>query len=341
MSERPRISVIVTAHGRRGFLADALASVANQTLEPTAYEVLVAKDFPDEAIDRSIAERGWRAIDYREPAMGPMFGRCVEAARGRVLAFLDDDDRFVPGKLAEVDRRFRRDPDLGYLHHWFAVIDERGERRPDGPFRAAERRHRAALGLVSLRPADRMQRLRRLPPVGLDFGNSCLCVRADLLRAHLDTLASEAMFTLDTFAFFAALLAPCSLEIDPGRLTEYRLHPANTSLPQTPVEAQRHWARIAASYAAIREMVERSGDEAVRREAEALVLLHQIDRALSGERPGRSTCFALGRRGLAVRGTYFWNSRTNRLGHYGLALALLAGAIVPRVLDRWQRPDGA
>ena len=47
------ISVIIIAYKRKEFLLGAIKSVLNQTLDKKYYEIIVVKNYKDDAIDRA------------------------------------------------------------------------------------------------------------------------------------------------------------------------------------------------------------------------------------------------------------------------------------------------
>ena len=93
----PPVSVVIPTHGRPALLARALASVRAQTLAPA--EILVVDDGGDAA--PGSAAGGVRVVPNTH-AHGPSGARNCGAAlaRGAVLAFLDDDDEWLPSYLA-------------------------------------------------------------------------------------------------------------------------------------------------------------------------------------------------------------------------------------------------
>lgn len=102
----PSLSVIVTTRDRPALLADALRGVAAQTLAPM--EVRLADDGGESAIE-SLPELGLlelTALHVRCGSPGAARNAAVAGARGDVLAFLDDDDRWRPDHLAGLAEAF-------------------------------------------------------------------------------------------------------------------------------------------------------------------------------------------------------------------------------------------
>ena len=217
---RPYISVIVSAHDRRQFLRGAVESVLAQTLDRSEFEVIVMKYLRDAELDAWLDGQrpSVRTVtDESLPRLGQKLARGIQLARGEVLCFLEDDDRYLPEKLATVADRFRRDPALVYYRHRNRCIDSEG--RPlVGPY------------------ARQSDRELSIPPTGrddlrvVDFirhygaeGNSSIAVRREILVPRLAVLEQFSMST-DWIFFVNALAARGTLVVGRETLSEYRLH---------------------------------------------------------------------------------------------------------------------
>jgi len=96
---RPAVSVVVPVRDGEAFLAEALESVLRQ--EPAPLEVVVVDDGSTDG-SRALAERFGppvRVLSQRNAGPAAARNRGVEATGGEVLAFLDADDLWLPGKL--------------------------------------------------------------------------------------------------------------------------------------------------------------------------------------------------------------------------------------------------
>ena len=140
MRAEPTVSVIVVTRDRPQLLADALACIAAQS--PAPLEVRVGDDGGGGAT--AVAE----AMPMLELTVLPLsFGQAGAArnaaaagARGDVLAFLDDDDLWLPGHLAGLVTAFA-DDDVGFAWRDSDIVREAVA--ADGTRTALERRRLA------------------------------------------------------------------------------------------------------------------------------------------------------------------------------------------------------
>jgi len=92
-------SVIVPVFNGERFLAEALQSVLAQTLPPD--EIIVVDDGSTDG-SAALAAQFPRVLVLQQPnrGAGAALNLGIRHARGDLLAFLDADDRWLPGKLA-------------------------------------------------------------------------------------------------------------------------------------------------------------------------------------------------------------------------------------------------
>jgi glycosyltransferase involved in cell wall biosynthesis len=109
-AERPLVSVIVTFFNQASFVRETIESVLSQNYSP--YEVIVVDDGSTDDTPHVCASFGDQIIFDRQSNAGVSAARDagVRRARGSLLAFLDGDDLWEPGKIAaQVDaaQRYR------------------------------------------------------------------------------------------------------------------------------------------------------------------------------------------------------------------------------------------
>jgi glycosyltransferase involved in cell wall biosynthesis len=98
----PLVSVIIPTHNRPEMLAEALGSVRAQTF--TDYEVLIVSNGENADMRQASQEVAAPYGKYFERSAGNVssarnFG--IELAKGKWIAFLDDDDLWLPAKLEQ------------------------------------------------------------------------------------------------------------------------------------------------------------------------------------------------------------------------------------------------
>jgi len=231
----PFISVIVTAYRRRQYLYNALLSVKAQTLSKDKYEVVVVKDFEDPQVDGLIKEMGWRSVHSDEEYQGRMYLNGLKEADGDVIAFLDDDDIYEPGKLEYVYNVFSQNPDVGYLQHSYRLVDVSYRDIPVFGREAPK----------NLMPRDELKltwdevsryRLYGYPdPILYVFGtyrlypdrnSTSIVVKRELLDRHKDLL-SGLPYEIDNFLFAAAIADRVPMFFSDARLSLWTFHGGN------------------------------------------------------------------------------------------------------------------
>jgi glycosyltransferase involved in cell wall biosynthesis len=125
----PSVSVVVVTRDRPGLLRDALRGIAAQRLRPLEVriaddgETQVPLDLPDAGSLETVI------VPVGAGLAAAARNRGSAGARGEVLAFHDDDDRWLPDHLVGLAGAFR-DPAVGFAWRDSAVVAE--EVTPDG-----------------------------------------------------------------------------------------------------------------------------------------------------------------------------------------------------------------
>jgi glycosyltransferase involved in cell wall biosynthesis len=120
------VSVVIPTFNHQTFISAAVESALAQTLRPL--EVIVVDDGSTDATVEILAPYLSRIRLVRQPNQGVSAARNVGAGRatGEVLAFLDADDLWLPGKLERQVQRLRSDPGLGLVHCGMEEVDGQG-----------------------------------------------------------------------------------------------------------------------------------------------------------------------------------------------------------------------
>ena len=124
----PALTVAITTFNRARYLERAIRSVLAQ--EFADFELLIldnsSTDGTDELI-RSIQDRRLRHIRHAPCNISRSRNIGVREAAGGLLAFLDDDDEWLPNKLHHQAAVFRSGDDrLGLVYGGFVRFDDRG-----------------------------------------------------------------------------------------------------------------------------------------------------------------------------------------------------------------------
>lgn len=129
----PRISVVIPTHNRPDLLVEALQSVIQQTTG--TWETIVVDDgsTPPVSLGALAEARGekLRILRHADPKGGPVAKNTgAQAARGDVIAFLDDDDLYAPEYLERALHVLDRYPQVDVVFmgvSWFGANAQWGE----------------------------------------------------------------------------------------------------------------------------------------------------------------------------------------------------------------------
>lgn len=125
----PLVSVVVPVFAGESFLGEALDSVAAQTY-PNVETIVVDDGSPDASARIAQGRSGVRVL--REPHRGVAGARNagLQAARGELIAFLDQDDEWLPDRLSRQVRELDGDPGLDVVLAHMEVVLEADTPRP-------------------------------------------------------------------------------------------------------------------------------------------------------------------------------------------------------------------
>jgi glycosyltransferase involved in cell wall biosynthesis len=126
--DRPRVSVVIPVFNQERYLAEAVQSALEQTLQPT--EVIVVDDGSTDrspSIARGFAER-IRYVRQTNVGVAAARNRGALLAEGEFVAFLDSDDAWLPEKVVRQVALCESDPGLGLVHCGVEEVDEKGRR---------------------------------------------------------------------------------------------------------------------------------------------------------------------------------------------------------------------
>lgn len=125
----PALSVLIDTHNHEKYIEQAIVSAIEQDFPAADYEILVVDDgstdrTPD--IVRKFAPIV-RLLQKRNGGQASAFNAGVPETRGEVVAFLDGDDWFAPGKLTAVAKALQQHPEAAAVGHGHYEFKEQTE----------------------------------------------------------------------------------------------------------------------------------------------------------------------------------------------------------------------
>lgn len=130
----PTVSAVIPTYNRARFLPAAVASVRAQSY--LCGDIVIVDDGSSDNTAEVVAALGPGVRLLRQSNAGPAAARNlgIQEARGELVAFLDTDDRWLPGKLAAQIELFRREPSLGLVSADMAIESGAGARLVESNF---------------------------------------------------------------------------------------------------------------------------------------------------------------------------------------------------------------
>jgi len=218
----PRVSIIIPVYQGDRFLAEAIESVLNQTY--TNYEIIVVDDgSTDNSREVLLPYLDKIRYVYQEnQGVAAARNRGIKIARGEFIAFLDQDDFWLPDKLALQVACFNAQPELGIVHCGWRRVDAIGE--PLGDVKPWE-------NVPVLDLAGWLQWM----PILL----SAMIFKREMLE-HIGGLDTRFKQACDVDLVQRLALMGCQTKWVSDILTCYREHDRNDSL-NTPLQAKESW----------------------------------------------------------------------------------------------------
>ena len=126
--KNPTVSIIIATYNRAHYIGRAIQSVLNQTYQD--FEVIIVNDASTddtEEVVKSFNDERLRYIQLSKNSGGAPVPRNagIRAARGEYIAFLDDDDEWLPEKLEKQVNKFKSvSSDVGVVYHGYVYVNE-------------------------------------------------------------------------------------------------------------------------------------------------------------------------------------------------------------------------
>jgi len=170
--------IICTFNPRLEYLQRTIASIKEQTLRRSDYELLVVDNNSREPVAglQIVRDLSIRVVVEKKQGLNAARESGSRNAKGDILVFVDDDNVLASDYLEKVSSLFQ-DPRIGVVG---GQIEPEYEEEPGGYFRS---RVQQCLALREF-PADRLY-LTSSPPVNGHFPiGAGMCVRTSILRSY-------------------------------------------------------------------------------------------------------------------------------------------------------------
>ncbi len=213
--QRPHASVLIDTFNHERFIEKAIVSVLEQDFPAAEREILVVDDGSSDStpeILRKFAPQV-RVLRKANGGQASAFNAGIAECQGEIVAFLDGDDWWAPGKLQAVCQALANDAGVGLVGHGITEVYSDGREHTELLREAPRFRLDSEAGA-------RVFRLRKS-----FLGTSRMTFRREMLGRigpvpeMLGIQADEYLFTL------GAVLSDALILREP--LTFYRLHGAN------------------------------------------------------------------------------------------------------------------
>jgi glycosyltransferase involved in cell wall biosynthesis len=246
----PVVTVLIDTYNYGQYVEDAVDSVLAQEFPREQLEILVVDDGSTDDTPQRLEKYGTSIRYLRKPNGGQAsaFNLGFAQSRGQIIALLDADDVWLPGKLRRVCETFERNPRAGMVYHRVHLWDGADQLTEDTYFVAMS-------GRVTESQAD----LLKYPMVG----TSCLAFRREALAKLMpmpEALRTQADAFLTALIIFTGPVAAV-----PEFLAKYRIHGANlfqaNSTGDTSSRIEHRMKMRAALLAGIRDWLAQNGQD--------------------------------------------------------------------------------
>ncbi len=131
---QPFVTVLIDTYNYGHYIEEAVESVLAQDFPVAQREILVIDDGSTDDTAERLRKFGDAIAYLRKPNGGQAsaFNFGLRRARGEVIAFLDADDYWLPGKLRRIVEEFEKHPEAGMVYHTIRQLNSREGTFQDG-----------------------------------------------------------------------------------------------------------------------------------------------------------------------------------------------------------------
>jgi glycosyltransferase involved in cell wall biosynthesis len=212
---QPFISVLIDTYNHERFIEQAITSVLEQDVAESEREIIVVDDGSVDQTPEMVQRFAPRVRLIRKANQGQAsaFNAGIPECRGEIVAFLDGDDWWAPGKLRAVADVLASDPGVGLLGHGITEVFFDGREH-------TELLREVPRFRITSKEGAKAFRMRKS-----FLGTSRMTCRAEVLR-KIGVVPEALTFEADEYLFTLAGLY-ADVVILREALTFYRLHDKN------------------------------------------------------------------------------------------------------------------
>lgn len=212
---KPFFSVLIDTYNHERFIDHAVTSALEQDFPANEREIVVVDDGSTDGTREILRkfEPAVRVIRKENGGQASAFNAGIPECRGEIIAFLDGDDWWAPGKLRAAGDVFASEAAVGMVGNAIVEVLSDGTRRIVAP----EKNERLRLNSLA---AARVFRLRKSY-----LGTSRMALRAELAKRILPV--PEALVIEADEYLFTIAAAWSDIVILRDALTNYHIHGGN------------------------------------------------------------------------------------------------------------------
>ena len=215
---RSFVSVLIDTYNHERFIEQAIVSVLEQDFPAGDREIIVVDDGSTDGTPEIVKkfEPHVRLLRKENGGQASAFNAGIPECKGEIIAFLDGDDWWAPGKLQAVASAFAGDTAIGLIGHGITEVHSDG------------RQHTELLREVPRFRIDSIGGARAFRLRKSFLGTSRMTIRTEILR-QIGKVPEALRIEADEYLFTLAGIFSDVLILRES-LTFYRLHESNAFL---------------------------------------------------------------------------------------------------------------